>query len=438
MDCEKFEPLLLDELYEELDELTSAAVKRHVSGCARCGGILSGLRATRRGISLPLVPVPTDLEDRILAAAKEAQKVVPIKSRMSRALSIAGSWAMRPQTAMAAVFLLMIGTSAFLIRSKNYATSESAVSVTVQGSPAPTAAAPQTESLDDRAAAAAHGPTPPNLTHPPAQQPAASAVAMNDDENGALDRLTGGAAREKDKSAHDEESALGSALAVNNKDDQGKTAPAMPAPTTAAAANAASPPGAPYGGYGDGAQQPAKPAYAKRSGPAEQQAQDPFSLGTAAFRARNFAEATRQFDQAAQTGDDKAALWAAESVREGQGCYVALGRFDQLSQRAAGSWIGNEASLRAAHCQIAMGQLDPARDRLSKLAQVPSHQQAAQQAMSELQMAAARKAGGAGAGGAAAAPRRAAAPAARPAAPSRAPAAEAEQKKATDVNTHGF
>src|SRR6185436_5966906 len=121
MDCEKFEPLLLDELYEELDELTSAAVKRHVSWCARCNNILSGLRSTRRAVTLPLVPVPEGLEDRILAAAREAQKVVPIRSRMSRVLSVAGSWAMRPQTAMAALFLLMIGTSAFLIRSKNYA-----------------------------------------------------------------------------------------------------------------------------------------------------------------------------------------------------------------------------------------------------------------------------------------------------------------------------
>src|SRR5262245_52361043 len=133
MECEKFETLLLDELYDELDELTSAAVKRHVSGCARCGGILNDLRATRRGISLPVVPVPPGLEDRILAAAKEAQKVVPIRSRMSRVVSVAGSWAMRPQTAMAAVFLLMIGTSAFLIRSKTYG-SKATVSVTVEGS----------------------------------------------------------------------------------------------------------------------------------------------------------------------------------------------------------------------------------------------------------------------------------------------------------------
>jgi hypothetical protein len=436
MDCEKFEPLLLDELYEELDELTSAAVKRHVSGCARCAGILSGMKSTRRAVTLPLVPAPVDLEDRILAAVKEAQKVVPFKSRMSRALSIAGSWAMRPQTAMAAVFLLMIGTSAFLIRSKNYASRESTVSVTVQGAPAPTAAAvAQSESLDDKAAAAAHGPSaPPNIRHPASPQPSTSAFAFaDDDNNGPVDRLTAGAARDKGKA--DESFALGAlGEAVGQKDSTGYPPPSPAATMAPGIANAAAPAGAGGGGYDGFSQMPAKPtAAAKRSGPADQQAQDPFSLGAAAFRARNFAEATRQYDAAAQAGDMNAALWAAESTREGQGCAVAVGRFDQLSQKAAGSWIGNEASLRAARCQMAMGQLDAARERLNKLAQVASHQQAAQQALGELNQVAQKKAaGGPGAGGAAAAPKRAA-PAAPPA-PVRAPV-QSEQKS---LDNHGF
>jgi hypothetical protein len=428
MDCEKFEPLLLDELYDELDELTSAAVKRHVSGCARCGGILNGFRSTRRGISLPMAPVPEGLEDRILAAAKEAQKIVPIKSRMSRALSVAGSWAMRPQTAMAAVFLLMIGTSAFLIRSKNYASRGSAFSVTVEGAPAQTAASPPSEALDDKAAAAAHGPSTPNITHPPAPvAPVASAFALNEDPYGS--GPGGSTTRAKDKGGRDDDAlSLGAGLGDPSRPVATATA-SPPSPI----ANAAAPAGAPKfdDGYSQQAQTPAKAAAAKRAGPADEQARDPFSMGAAAFRARNFAEATRQFDQAAQTGDTNAALWAAESVREGQGCAVALGRFDQLSQKAAGSWVGNEASLRAARCQVGMGQFDPARDRLNKLAQVPSHQAGAQQLMSELQVAQARKAGGGAAGGAAAAPRRAP-PASRPQSPARAPAPSEAEKKAVD------
>src|SRR5580692_2788068 len=121
MDCERFEATLIDELYGELDELTSAATKRHAAGCARCATLLGGLRATRRVAVLPQVEPSADLEDRILAAAKDAQKVVPIGRKVSRAISWAGSWAMRPQTAMAAVFILMVGSSVLFVRRRKVA-----------------------------------------------------------------------------------------------------------------------------------------------------------------------------------------------------------------------------------------------------------------------------------------------------------------------------
>src|SRR5580698_6155565 len=139
MDCDRFEATLIDELYEELDELTSAAVKRHVAGCSRCASILGGLRATRRVAVLPLVEPSVDLEDRILAAARNAQKVVPIGRRLSRAVSWAGSWAMRPQTAMAAVFVLMVGSSLLFVRRSKVVAGDAAsnMTVTAQGAPAP-------------------------------------------------------------------------------------------------------------------------------------------------------------------------------------------------------------------------------------------------------------------------------------------------------------
>src|SRR5258708_3749807 len=145
MDCEKFESAMMDELYGELDELTSAAVKRHVAGCARCTALLSGLRATRRLATVPMVEVPEGLEERILAAAREAQKVVPLRGRAARALSFAGSWAMRPQTAMAALFLVMFGTSVLLLRGRSArAPAPSEVTVTEHGVPAPAATAAAT------------------------------------------------------------------------------------------------------------------------------------------------------------------------------------------------------------------------------------------------------------------------------------------------------
>jgi TolA-binding protein len=60
-------------------------------------------------------------------------------SRLARATSVAGSWAMRPQTAMAALFLVMIGTSVLLIRGKSSRAPASAeITVTEEGTPVPT------------------------------------------------------------------------------------------------------------------------------------------------------------------------------------------------------------------------------------------------------------------------------------------------------------
>ncbi len=407
MDCEKYEPLLLDELYEELDELTSAAVKRHVSGCARCNGILQGMRATRRAAVLPMVEPPAELEDRILAAAREAQKVVPLRGRVSTFLSRAGSWAMRPQTAMAAVFLLMIGSSAFLLRS-NKRTSQSAMSVVVAGEPSPRAAEePSQDTLSGPAASAAHGAGSPSpTTFPPVAAPTSEA---------ALAQRAG----EKDAKKAKAEDPLGVMGNSAFADDEGREVAKSRA---AGPTNAGVPAGA-----------PPPMAYAPADQPAALGAQDPFSAGMAAYRARSFAEATKQFDAAAANGDMNAALWAANSTRDGSGCGVALGRFDSVAQRAQGTYQGAQAQLEAARCEIALGQLDAARDRLNKLKGVSSHAAMAQKELEQVEQVAARRAAagkaGAAGGGAAAPAKAAAAPRPAPAAPLPAakPAATATQ-----------
>jgi hypothetical protein len=138
MDCEKFESAMLGELYGDLDELTSAAAKRHLAGCARCSARLDGLRATRRVAAVPLVEPPSDLDERILRAVERASVAPPRRPGLAEMISLAGSWAMRPQTAMAAVFLVMIGTSLLLLRSQSARAPASAdVRVTEQGTPAP-------------------------------------------------------------------------------------------------------------------------------------------------------------------------------------------------------------------------------------------------------------------------------------------------------------
>lgn len=156
MDCEKFDLHVIDALYDELDELTHAALKRHVEGCSRCAGIYSGLRATREVGLLPLEEPSDELEARILDAVAVAQKKTPWPRKLLRGLAWAGSHAMRPQLAMAALFFLVIGSSLLLLRAKP-GTVGAPVRVTERGapSPEPTELAPQAAAAAPAEAAAA-------------------------------------------------------------------------------------------------------------------------------------------------------------------------------------------------------------------------------------------------------------------------------------------
>jgi TolA-binding protein len=117
VDCEKFDRVVLDLLYDELDELTRAAAMRHVEHCARCGPIANGLRATREVGTLPLALPPRDLELKILQAERRVRARLPWRQRFGRAVSIVAGYAMRPQLSMAALLLLMIGSSLLVLRS---------------------------------------------------------------------------------------------------------------------------------------------------------------------------------------------------------------------------------------------------------------------------------------------------------------------------------
>ncbi|NUO50582.1 MAG: zf-HC2 domain-containing protein [Polyangiaceae bacterium] len=118
MDCEKFDEHVIDALYGELDELTAAALRRHVESCSRCAAIFSNLKSAREGSTLPLEEPPDDLEEKILAAERAAQRSAPWHKKAMRAAAWAGSHAMRPQLAMAALFMFVIGSSLLLLRAK--------------------------------------------------------------------------------------------------------------------------------------------------------------------------------------------------------------------------------------------------------------------------------------------------------------------------------
>jgi len=358
MDCERYESAMMDELYGELDELTSAAAKRHVAGCARCTALISGFRATRRVAQMPMVDPPADLEERILAAAREAQKVVPLGRRVARAVSLAGGWAMRPQTAMAALFLVMIGTSVLLLRGRSSRQPASAdVTVTERGAPAP----------EPVAAATATATSP--LEHG-VLTAASAAVATR------LQEQKSPASPPADQPAEDMRAARARGAAGKDKDDEGLSAVANASPPGGVNLP---PVGGASGGFGPAAAAPAK-AQAMEG---EKKELSPFDTAQQSYRAGRFDEATRMFDSLA-AGDANAELGAARAVRESKGCRNALARFDKVARRAAGTPPGWDALLEGAICYRGVGNFDQARVRLTELLKVDSHKDRAQAELDRL------------------------------------------------------
>jgi hypothetical protein len=133
MDCERFDRIVLELLYDELDELTAASARRHVDQCTRCRGILAGLRATREVGALPLVDPPPGLELSILEAEQRARTRLPLQQRVGRGVSVLAGYAMRPQLAMAALLLLAIGSSLIFFRARPG--DRNSMSVTERGVP---------------------------------------------------------------------------------------------------------------------------------------------------------------------------------------------------------------------------------------------------------------------------------------------------------------
>jgi hypothetical protein len=317
MDCEKFESAMLDELYGELDELTSAAAKRHIAGCARCSARVGGLRATRRVASVPLVEPSGDLEERILRATDRAWAAPSPQPRLAQMISLAGSWAMRPQTAMAAVFLVMIGTSVLLLRGKSARAPASAdITVTEQGTPAPAASAP---AMAPQVEAVARRPTPVSVPAVANEAKAAATSAGPPKEMPVAAAPGGGAAPASRATGLEMTPLADKSLAEDPADDQ----------------------------LFDGALR--------------------------SYRAGRFIEAARAFDALQPTEPNAPDLWAARAIRDGKGCRAAVARFDKTAQRYKQAPPGWDALLEGALCYRAMGDFGTARARLNALLGVDSH-----------------------------------------------------------------
>jgi hypothetical protein len=214
MDCEKFDQHVIDALYDELDELTRAALVRHVEGrdegggkpairaCPRCAAVYGGLRATRAVAVLPLEEPPDDLEDRILAAvARVEAPAAPLRAASVQAAAAhavvaapppsspasllpasrkgAIAWLLRPQLAMAAALLLVVGSGIFLVQGSRKApasaTAERASAPAATAASAPPPAPAAVGGLDQGQLATAS--PPPTATAGVEESPAATATA---------------------------------------------------------------------------------------------------------------------------------------------------------------------------------------------------------------------------------------------------------------------
>lgn len=361
MDCEKFEIAMLDELYGELDEVTSAAAARHVAGCARCAGLIGGLRATRRVATIPMVDPPASLEPRILAAAAQVHTTVPLRRRVARSVSIAGDWAMRPQTAMAAVFMVMLGTSMLLLRGKSSRAPASAeMRVTEQGTPAPAgsvaALAPQNRPPEPMAAAPVVA----------ARRPAEAKAAISSP--------TAATAAPPADLALDERRRVSPFAQAPGRDDEGLASDQRGGPAGLAGALAP----AANGGAGAAVSR----SYAVPA-TGEQAALSPFDSALKLYQSARYDAAAHAFD-ALSASDPTADLWAARAVREGKGCRSAVARFDKVAQRAAGSSPGWDSLLEGALCYRSIGDFGNARVRLNALLSVDSHKDRARAELDRL------------------------------------------------------
>jgi TolA-binding protein len=191
MNSDKFDRVVLELLYGELDELTTAAARRHMEQSARAREIYAHLKATRQLGVLPAHAPLADFETTLMARERRALAELPLVHRLGRVVSMLAGYAMRPQLVMGAMLLLMLGSSLMFLRARPG--QHAAMQVTERGAPeadvdlvlpltpaaGPSVAADPTISQVSPAASAA----PPSPFQPPAppSRPAPAAASPKSD-----------------------------------------------------------------------------------------------------------------------------------------------------------------------------------------------------------------------------------------------------------------
>ena len=406
MDCERLDSMAIDLIdpdgLTELDPRAEREAEEHLAGCARCTAAIERLRGGLRAASEMGLEDPSSLlEARILAAAGAIKPEVSFGRRVSRAISTAGSWAMRPQVAMAAVLVVMVGTSIVLLRGGGLPGAHR-TKVTEEGTPVATLE-PASPGVEGQGAPAVIGAGDDKQEKDGKEklkeQPKAEAAPTPAEDVPKLSKADDSKPAEKEETkvaknapAKDLESTLDEDGTAYGATTGAKGGGAAPAPAQAAPPP---PPAAPIGGVaaapGDLADKTT--ATKKAAGPPATATAAPttttaanYDEAMAAYKEARYAVAAKGFDASAAAGQkvSSSLLYAARSYRATGSCALALPRFQKVVSTYPASAEAPHAALEGGQCAKAMGDTATARALFEKAKTYPATQKQAESELAAL------------------------------------------------------
>ncbi len=361
MDCERLDEISVELAYGELDARAVVEAEQHMLGCERCAGLVARLRKGREAAGMLELEEPSSmLEARILAVAGTEKPPASLPRRTGRLLSRAGAWATRPQIAMAAVLVLMVGSSVMLLRGGGSPRKEKVID---EGKPI---AAVEAEGATGAPANAV-----PKVAKPSAMtksEPAAAAApAEVPGQAAALDGKDDLAKNEKKKDkglAEDEQQGAklggkgGAAGSGKESADDGYGDSPTDKKT---AAKKAAVPGAPM-------------ATTTTATPTISGAASGYDTAMAAYNESRWADAAKGFDAAAAAGErpSSSLLFAARAHRADSHCDKALTRFQKILAVYGTSADAPNAALEGGQCAKQLGDLETARGLFTKAKTFPA------------------------------------------------------------------
>ncbi len=372
MDCERLDEISVELAYGVLEPRRVAEAEQHLLSCERCSALVARLRKGREAAGMLALEEPSSLlEARILAVAGTEKPPASIPRRTGRLLARAGAWVTRPQFAMAAVLVLMVGSSIILLRGGQSSTARKE-KVVDEGKPiaaveqdnnhagapavaAPKADEPNTKNLEEkpRPESATVAPAAPGqpLEAPKVGGKGAGDGKESDGDFNAKDDQGGEGALAKDKKkpskpADELEAKKGEDKVIGGVP---ATPPVVTAPQKAATGSAAG----------------------------------TYDTAMNAYKASKWADAAAGFDAAVAAGDrpSSALLHAGRSYRAAGNCDKALVRFQKVLSAYGASVDAPYAALEGGQCAKQLGDLVGARTLFEKAKTFPA---TASKAQSEL------------------------------------------------------